>query len=117
MNIKKAIELLEKGCFITHDEQNEIAKLLRNLTMTEDEAWDELEAKLNKQNKEKPTTDREALQIAFNALVEIDRQTPYPIAKHAIKVINKAFNEHPDYSLDAILERVNRHKRPEITDD
>ena len=37
-------------------------------------------------------TDREALQIAFNALVEIDRETPYPIAKHAIKCINVAFN-------------------------
>lgn len=61
-------------------------------------------------------TDREALQIAFNALVEIDRQTPYPIAKHAIQVINKAFNTQ-DYSLDAILERVNKYKRPEITDD
>lgn len=38
-------------------------------------------------------TDKEALQIAYNALVEIDRQTPYPIAKHAIQAINKAFNE------------------------
>lgn len=62
-------------------------------------------------------TDKEALQIAYNALVEIDRQTPYPIAKHAIQAINKAFNAHQDYSLDAILERVNRHKRPDITDD
>ena len=34
----------------------------------------------------------EALQIAFNALVEIDRQTPYPLAKHAIKCINAVFN-------------------------
>lgn len=32
-------------------------------------------------------TYHEALQIAFNALVEIDRQTPYPIAKHAAMVI------------------------------
>ena len=61
-------------------------------------------------------TDKEALQIAYNALVEIDRQTPYPIAKHAIQVINKAFNTQ-DYSLDAILERVNKYKRPEIIDD
>lgn len=37
-------------------------------------------------------TDREALQIAFNALVAIDRETPYPIAKHAIKCINAVFN-------------------------
>ena len=109
-------EILETGCFITHQEQEDIAKLLRRLAMTEDEAWDELEQRLNRQKKEKPVTDREALQIAYNALVEIDRQTPYPIAKHAIQVINKAFNTQ-DYSLDAILKRVNRHKRPEITDD
>lgn len=32
-------------------------------------------------------TDKEALQIAYNALVEIDRQTPYPIAKHAAMVV------------------------------
>ena len=37
-------------------------------------------------------TDREALQIAFNALAAIDRETPYPIAKHAIKCINAVFN-------------------------
>lgn len=37
-------------------------------------------------------TDREALQIAFNALVAIDRETPYPIAKHAIMCINAVFN-------------------------
>ncbi len=121
--MKEAIryaELLETGCFITHQEQEDIAKLLRRLAMIDDpeeEAFQELEAKLNKQKKEKPVTDREALQIAYNALVEIDRQTPYPIAKHAIHTINKAFNAHQDYSLDAILKRVNRHKRPEITDD
>jgi hypothetical protein len=46
-------------------------------------------------------TDREALKIAFNALKSIDAETPYPIAKHAIKCINAAFStEHekrPDY--------------------
>lgn len=47
-------------------------------------------------------TDREALKIAFNALVEIDRQTPYPIAKHAIKCINAAFNTIQE--IDAVLE-------------
>lgn len=30
---------------------------------------------------------------------------------------NQAKKKEDDYSLDAILERVNRHKRPEITDD
>lgn len=85
--------------------------------MTEDEAWDELEQRLNRQKQQKIITGREALQVAYNALVEIDRQTPYPIAKHAIHTINKAFNAHQEYSLDAILERVNRHKSPEITDD
>ena len=118
-----------------------------------------------------------ALQIAYNALVAIDRETPYPIAKHAIECINQAFNILPtdwekivaeqastiamlrqeilnereacaitceqidndgypgsrhwpsdcakairarngkQFTLDAILERVNRHKRPDITDD
>jgi hypothetical protein len=50
-------------------------------------------------------TDREALKIAFNALTSIDAETPYPIAKHAIKCINAAFNtqaqpeqdKRPDY--------------------
>ena len=41
-------DLLENGCFITHHEQDDIAKLLRKLVMTEDEAWDELERKQNK---------------------------------------------------------------------
>jgi hypothetical protein len=58
--------------------------------MTEDEAWEELERK--QQKKPKTVTERQALQIAYNALVEIDRQTPYPIAKHAIKVINSVLN-------------------------
>ena len=56
----------------------------------EEFAWQQLEAKQNK--KPKPITEREALRIAFNALVEIDRQTPYPLAKHAIKVINSVLN-------------------------
>lgn len=48
-------------------------------------------------------TDREALQIAWNALVAIDANTPYPVAKHALWAINAAFNTrqeecntHPD---------------------
>lgn len=58
--------------------------------MTEDEAWDELERK--QQKKPKPITEREALKIAYNALVEIDRETPYPLAKHAAMVINSVLN-------------------------
>ena len=54
--------------------------------MTEDEAWDELERK--QQKKTKPVTEREALRIAYNALIEIDKETPYPLAKHAAMVIN-----------------------------
>lgn len=42
-------EILEKGAWVTHQEQTEIAKLLRSLVMTEDQAWDELEARLNRQ--------------------------------------------------------------------
>jgi len=38
-------EILEAGAWVTHQEQEEIAKLLRKLAMTEDEAWDELERK------------------------------------------------------------------------
>lgn len=110
-------DLLETGCFITHHEQDEIAKLLRRLAMTEDEAWDELEQRLNRQKQQKIVTGREALQVAYNALVEIDRQTPYPIAKTAIQTINKALNNQEDRTLDAILERVNQFKRPDITDD
>lgn len=53
-------ELLENGCFITHHEQDEIAKLLRGLVMTEDEEWDELERKQNK-NMQPPTVDWEAV--------------------------------------------------------
>lgn len=92
-------KLLETGCFITHQEQYEIAKILRRLVMIDDpegEAWDELEARLNRQKKEKPVTYKQALQIAYNALVEIDRQTPYPIAKHAIMCLNEAFNIQPN---------------------
>lgn len=48
-------EILEKGAWVTHQEQDEIAKLLRSLAMTEDEAWDELEARLNKAKEKKPT--------------------------------------------------------------
>ena len=58
--------------------------------MTEDEAWDELERRQSK--KPQAMTERKAMQIAYNALVEIDKQTPYPIAKHAIKCLNEAFN-------------------------
>jgi hypothetical protein len=58
--------------------------------MTEDEAWDELERK--QQKKAKPVTEREALRIAYNALIEIDKETPYPLAKHAAMVINSVLN-------------------------
>jgi hypothetical protein len=47
-------EILEAGAWVTHQEQDEIAKLLRRLVMTEDEAWDELE---RKQAKRWNTTD------------------------------------------------------------
>jgi hypothetical protein len=56
----------------------------------EDEAWDELERK--QQKKAKPVTEREALRIAYNALIEIDKETPYPLAKHAAMVINGVLN-------------------------
>jgi len=56
----------------------------------EEFAWQQLEAKQNK--KPQAMTERRAMQIAYNALVEIDKQTPYPIAKHAIKCLNEAFN-------------------------
>jgi hypothetical protein len=45
-------EILEAGAWVTHQEQDEIAKLLRGLVMTEDEAWDEMEARQNKPKKE-----------------------------------------------------------------
>lgn len=79
-------EILEAGAWVTHQEQEDIAKLLRKLAMTEDEAWDLLEAKQNKA-KAKPVTERDALKIAYNALIEIDKETPYPLAKHAAMVI------------------------------
>ena len=52
-------EILEKGAWVTHQEQAEIAKLLRSLVMNddaEDRAWDELETRLNKQ-KQRNTND------------------------------------------------------------
>jgi hypothetical protein len=67
--------------------------------MTEDEAWDELERK--QQKKAKPVTGREALRIAYNALIEIDKETPYPLAKHAAMVINSVLSA-PEIQLDAI---------------
>jgi hypothetical protein len=45
-------EILEAGAWVTHQEQDEIAKLLRSLVMNddaEDRAWGELEARLNRQ--------------------------------------------------------------------
>ena len=83
-------ELLENGFFITQHEQDDIAKLLRKLVMTENEAWDELERKQSK--KIKPLSEREALQLAWNALDLIDNQTPYPAAKHALKVISSVLD-------------------------
>jgi hypothetical protein len=52
----------------------------------EEFAWQQLEAKQNKA-KAKPVTERDALKIAYNALIEIDKETPYPLAKHAAMVI------------------------------
>ena len=52
-------EILEKGAWVTHQEQAEIAKLLRSLVMNddaEDRAWDELETRLNRQ-KQRNTND------------------------------------------------------------
>jgi hypothetical protein len=57
----------------------------------EEEAWQQLEAKQNKA-KATPITDRLALQIAHNALSAIDKETPYPIAKHALMVINQVMS-------------------------
>jgi hypothetical protein len=82
----KYAEILDAGAWVTHQEQEDIAKLLRKLAMTEDEAWDLLEAKQQKA-KAKPVTERDALKIAYNALIEIDKETPYPLAKHAAMVI------------------------------
>ncbi len=56
----------------------------------EEFAWQQLEAKQNK--KVKPVTEREALRIAYNALIEIDKETPYPLAKHAAMVINSVLS-------------------------
>ena len=56
----------------------------------EEFAWQQLEAKQNK--KAKPVTEREALKIAYNALIEIDKETPYPLAKHAAMVINSVLS-------------------------
>lgn len=86
-------EILEAGAWITHQEQEDIAKLLRKLAMIDDPeefAWQQLEAKQNK--KIKPLSEREALQLAWNALDLIDNQTPYPIAKHALKVIKSVLD-------------------------
>ena len=56
----------------------------------EEEAWRELEAK--QKPKQTKVTDRLALQIAYNALSAIDKETPYPIAKHALMVINEVLS-------------------------
>jgi hypothetical protein len=82
-------EILEAGAWVTHQEQEDIAKLLRKLAMIDDPeefAWQQLEAKQNKA-KAKPVTERDALKIAYNALIEIDKETPYPLAKHAAMVV------------------------------
>ena len=57
----------------------------------EEFAWQQLEAKQNKA-KSTPITDRLALQVAHNALSAIDRETPYPIAKHALMLINEVMS-------------------------
>jgi hypothetical protein len=56
----------------------------------EEFAWQELERKQKK--KAKPVTEREALRIAYKALIEIDKETPYPLAKHAAMVINSVLS-------------------------
>jgi hypothetical protein len=66
----------------------------------EEFAWQQLEAKQQK-TKAKPVTERDALKIAYNALIEIDKETPYPLAKHAAMVINSVLNA-PALQLDAI---------------
>lgn len=49
---------------------------------------------------------------------EMDEAAAELRAQHAvIERLIKIIGETPYYSLDAILERVNKHKRPEITDD
>jgi hypothetical protein len=57
----------------------------------EEFAWQQLEAKQQK-DKAKPVTERDALKIAYNALIEIDKETPYPLAKHAAMVINEVLS-------------------------
>ena len=93
-------EILEAGAWVTHQEQEDIAKLLRKLAMTEDEAWDLLEAK-QKKTKAKTVTERDALKIAYNALIEIDKETPYPLAKHAAMVV-KSVLEAPAQDWEAV---------------
>ena len=95
-------EILEAGAWVTHQEQEEIAKLLRKLAMIDDPeefAWQQLERKQNK--KPRQFTQRMALQIAYNALSAIDRQTPYPIAKHALMCINGVLSS-PEQDWEAI---------------
>jgi hypothetical protein len=59
-------EILEAGAWVTHQEQEEIAKLLRKLAMTEDEAWDELERKQTK-NKIKQNMNERIRELAEQA--------------------------------------------------
>jgi hypothetical protein len=59
-------EILEAGAWVTHQEQEEIAKLLRKLAMTEDEAWDELERKQTK-NKIKQNMNERIKELAEQA--------------------------------------------------
>lgn len=71
-------DLLETGCFITHQEQDEIAKLLRRLVMVDDpeeEAWQELEAKLAKPKK--PTNDKKGWKGLDNK--DFQYQTPHDV--------------------------------------
>lgn len=61
-------EILEAGAWVTHQEQDEIAKLLRSLVMTEDQAWDELEARLNRQKAIKQPEQEPVAYLCENAV-------------------------------------------------
>jgi cupin superfamily acireductone dioxygenase involved in methionine salvage len=67
-------EILEAGAWVTHQEQEEIAKLLRKLAMTEDEAWDELERKQTK-NKIKQNMNERIKELARQAGFDVEDRT------------------------------------------
>jgi hypothetical protein len=59
--------------------------------MTENEAWEELERKQNKQLQK--FTENMALQIAYNALSAINKKTPSQTAEYALMVVGKVLNK------------------------